>query len=93
MVGSQTRGSGTEAKQLARRGVTRQQMGTSSTTTAEEEANGGEKEDSDRAAAVGFMAADPEVGARVAAAIGNAPAILAGVHRSAPAETVRSAAR
>ena len=67
--------------------------GLSSTTTAEEEADGGEKEDSDRAAAVGFMAADPEVGTRVAAVIRNAPTILAGVHRSAPAETVRSAAR
>jgi hypothetical protein len=78
----------------------------SSSTTAdeeeeeeEEEANGGEKKGSQdgaaaaAAAAAGYVAAGPAEGTRVAAAIRNAPAILAGVHRSAPTRTARSAAR
>jgi hypothetical protein len=66
----------------------------SSITTAEEE-DGGEKEGSEdgATAAASYVAAGPEEGTRVAAAIRNAPAILAGVHRSAPARTARSTAR
>ena len=64
----------------------------SSTTTAEEE-DGGEKEGSEDGAAAGYVAAGSEEGTHVAAAIRDAPAILAGVHRSAPARTARSTAR
>jgi len=64
----------------------------SSTTTAEEE-DGGEKEGSEDGAAAGYVAAGSEEGTRVTAAIRDAPAILAGVHRSAPARTARSTAR
>jgi len=63
-------------------------------SSADEEANGGEKEGSeDRAAAPSLVAAGSTEGTRVAAAIPNAPAILAGVYRSAPAQTARSTAR
>jgi hypothetical protein len=64
----------------------------SSTTTAEEE-DGGEKEGSEDGAAAGYVAAGSEEGTRVARALRNAPAILAGVHRFAPARQARSAAR
>lgn len=63
----------------------------SSTTTAEED--GGKKEGSEDGASAGHVAAGSEEGTRVAAAIRNAPAILAGVHRFAPARTARRAAR
>jgi hypothetical protein len=58
----------------------------SSTTIADEEgADGGKKEGSeDGATAAGYVATSSEEGTRVAAAIRDAPAILAGVHRSAP---------
>jgi hypothetical protein len=71
----------------------------SSTTTAEqeeeeeEEEDGGKKEGSEDGAAAGYVATSSEEGTRVAAAIRDAPAILAGVHRSAPAQTARSTAR
>jgi hypothetical protein len=70
----------------------------SSTTTAEqeeeeEEEDGGKKEGSEDGAAAGYVATSSEEGTRVAAALRNAPAILAGVHRFAPSRTARSIAR
>ena len=50
----------------------------------------GEKEEQSGAASV--MAAGSEEGALVASALRNAPAILAGVYRSAPAQRVTAAA-
>jgi hypothetical protein len=57
---------------------------------AAEELGGGEKEVHNEAASV--VAAGSEEGTLVAAAIRNAPAILAGVYRSAPAQRVTKAA-
>src|SRR5215204_7759986 len=50
----------------------------------------GEKEEQNEAASV--MAAGSEKGALVASALRNAPAILAGIYRSAPAQRVTEAA-
>jgi hypothetical protein len=67
--------------------------GLSSSTTASD-AEGGGKEDPDGAsAAAAFLATGSAEGTLVAPAIRSAPAILAGVYRDAPAETVQSAAR
>ena len=69
--------------------VLKNQTHCSSSWTAEEP-GGGEKEEHNEAASV--MAASSEEGALVAAAIRNAPAILAGVYRSAPTQRVTEAA-
>jgi hypothetical protein len=63
--------------------------GERSSSTAEGPGRG-EKEEQSGAASV--MAAGSEEGALVAPALRNAPAILAGVHRSAPAQRVTAAA-
>ncbi len=81
--------------------VLKEEESSSSTTADEQEtADGGKKKGSEdeataaaAAAAAGYVAAGPEEGTRVAAALRNAPSILAGVHRSAPARTTQSAAR
>jgi hypothetical protein len=52
--------------------------------------SGGEKEEHNGAASV--MAAGSEKGALVASALRNAPAILAGIYRSAPAQRITAAA-
>lgn len=62
---------------------------THSSCTAEEP-GGGEKEKQNEATPI--MAAGSEEGALVASAVRNAPAILAGVYRSAPAQRVTEAA-
>ena len=78
--------------------VLEEEEGSSPTpAAAAEEANGGQKEAAPSAepatATAGYVATSPEEGTRVVSAIRDAPAILASVHRSAPARTVRSAAR
>jgi DDE superfamily endonuclease len=77
--------------------VVLEEESSSSTTISDEEgADGGKKEASENeatGAAAGYVATSSEEGTRVAAAIRDAPAILAGVHRSAPAQTARSTAR
>jgi hypothetical protein len=77
--------------------VLEEEEGSSSTTIADEEgADGGKKEGSEDGAtdaATGYVATSSEEGTRVAAAIRDARAILAGVHPSAPAQTARSTAR
>jgi hypothetical protein len=65
----------------------------SSTSAAEEEEYGGGKEGSEDGAAAGYVATSPEEGTLVVATLRDAPEVLAGVHRSAPARTVRSTAR
>jgi hypothetical protein len=55
-----------------------------------EASSGGEKEEHKGAASV--MAAGSEEGALVASALRNAPAILAGIYRSAPAQRITAAA-
>jgi hypothetical protein len=70
----------------------------SSTATTADEQDGGKKEGSEDGATAadstaGYVAASPQEGTRMAAAVRDGPTILAGVHRSAPAQTVRSAAR
>ena len=68
----------------------------SSTTTAgeQETVDGGEKEGPEDGATedAGYVATSPEEGTLVAATLRDAPAILAGVHRSAPAPRARSTA-